>query len=135
MGSIVKIRLFFIAGSNIIFIFVLVLSYHFNVFEFIVKLFQKSPSALIYVDEIITGLLTLSIGFAVFSWRRWIELKKETEERIRAERELVHLADTKAETERIISKQLHSEIDVLLKYLKEEREMFLSKMRKEQSGR
>jgi len=100
-----------------------------------VKLFQKSPSALIYVDEIITGLLTLSIGFAVFSWRRWIELKKETEERIRAERELVHLADTKAETERIISKQLHSEIDVLLKYLKEEREMFLSKMRKEQSGR
>jgi len=124
-----------LAVIAIIFIFVLVLSYHFNVFEFIVKLFQKSPSALIYVDEIITGLLTLSIGFAVFSWRRWIELKKETEERIRAERELVHLADTKAETERIISKQLHSEIDVLLKYLKEEREMFLSKMRKEQSGR
>jgi hypothetical protein len=53
----------------------------------------------------------LSIGFAIFSWRRWLELKKESAERIKIQEELVRIANTKAETERIISKQLHFEIE------------------------
>jgi glucose-6-phosphate-specific signal transduction histidine kinase len=63
------------------------------------------------IDEIITALLTLSIGFAIFSWRRWRELKKETAERLRLQEELIKIAETKAETERIICKQLHCEIE------------------------
>ncbi len=94
-----------------IFILVFILSYFFNVFVFLLDLFRKYPRLITYVDEIITGLLTLSIGFAVFSWRRWKELKKETAERIKIQDELIKLANTKAETERIISKQLHSEIE------------------------
>jgi hypothetical protein len=90
---------------------VFVLSYFFNVFTFLVEFFQKSPQALTWVDEIITGLLTLSIGFAIFSWRRWRELKKEAIERLRLQVELTKIAETKAETERIICKQLHCDIE------------------------
>jgi hypothetical protein len=64
-----------------------------------------------WFDEIITALLTLSIGFAVFSWRRWLELKKETAERMRLQEELIKACETKAETERIICKQLHCDIE------------------------
>lgn len=93
-------------------ILVLILSYFFNIFLFLVELFQKYPQAVTYIDEVITFLLALSIGFAIFSWRRWLELKKETTERLRIQEELIDLANTKAETERIISKQLHSEIEL-----------------------
>ena len=89
-----------------------VLAYFFNVFVFIVEIFQKHPKAITYIDEIITVLLTLSIGLAIFSWRRWVELKKETSERIKLQEELIRIADTKAETERIISGQLHHEIEL-----------------------
>jgi len=92
-------------------IFILILSYFFNVFIFLVEFFQKHPDAITWVDEIITGLLTLSIGFAIFSWRRLQELKKETAERIRLQEELIKIAETKAETERIICKQLHCDIE------------------------
>lgn len=96
----------------VITIIVLILSYFFNVFTFLMALFQKHPQAVTYIDEIITGLLTLSIGLSIFSWRRWLELKKETAQRIKLQEELISLANTKAETERIISKQLHCEIEL-----------------------
>lgn len=96
----------------VITIIVLILSYFFNVFTFLMELFQKHPKAVTYIDEIITGFLTLSIGLSIFSWRRWLELKKETAQRIKLQEELISLANTKAETERIISKQLHCEIEL-----------------------
>ena len=76
-----------------------------------IELFRKHPKAITWLDEIITGLVTLSFGFAIFSWRRWKELKQETAKRIKLQEELVKNAETKAETERIIAKQLHCEID------------------------
>jgi uncharacterized membrane protein (DUF106 family) len=95
----------------IIFILVIAFSLFFNIFVFILELIKKNPGAIIYIDEVIVGLLTLSLGFAIFSWRRWLELKKEVAERIKIQEELVRIANTKAETERIISKQLHIEIE------------------------
>jgi hypothetical protein len=95
----------------VISVFIFTLSYLFDVFKFLVEFFQKQPRSIVWVDEIITGLLTLSIGFGVFSWRRFLELKKETAERIRLQEELIKIAETKAETERIICKQLHCDIE------------------------
>lgn len=92
-------------------VFILTLSYFFNFFALIVEFLQKNPDKIIFVDEIITGLLTLSIGLAVFAWRRWLELKKETAKRLELQEELIKNANTKAETERIISRQLHIEIE------------------------
>jgi hypothetical protein len=91
---------------------VFVLSYFFNVFVFLVRIFERYPQAITLIDEILTVLVTLSIGFSVFSWRRWSELKKETAERIRLEKELIRAAETKAETEKIINKQLQCEIEL-----------------------
>lgn len=96
---------------SVIIVFVFILSYFFNIFEFLVKIFEKYPRAITWIDEILTGLLTLSIGFAILAWRRLLELKKETAERIRLQEELIKRADTKAEAEHIIAKQLRSEIE------------------------
>ena len=96
-----------IATVFIVFIF----SYYFNVFVLLMELFQKHPQAITWVDEIITGLLTLSVGLAIFAWRRWLELKKETAERIRLQEELISMAETKAEAAGIICKELRSEIE------------------------
>ncbi|MDD5477927.1 MAG: hypothetical protein PHG87_07025 [Candidatus Omnitrophica bacterium] len=93
----------------------LLLSYFFNVFIFLVEFFQKHPQSITWIDEIITGFLALSIGFAVFSWRRWRELKKETTERLRLQKELIRIAETKAETERIICRELKCDIEVYKK--------------------
>lgn len=90
---------------------VFIFSYFFNVFIVLVELFKKHPKEITWIDETISVLLTLSIGFAIFSWRRWRELKKETIERLRLQEELIKIAETKAETERIICKQLHCEIE------------------------
>lgn len=114
----------------VIFVVLLIASFYFNVFRFLVEWFQKNPYSITFFDEIIVGLLTLSIGFAVIAWRRLRDLKEESEKCILAEREVARMADTKAEAERIVSKQLHAEIEILLKYLKEEREIFLSRMPK-----
>jgi len=92
-------------------ILVVILSYFFNVLKFLVEFFQKNPKSLTWIDEIIVGLLSLIIGFAIFSWRRWRELRKETIERLRLQEELINIAQTKAETERIICKQLHCELE------------------------
>lgn len=94
-----------------VFILVLIFSYFFDVFVFIVRFVERRPGAIVYIDEIITGLLALSISFAVFARRRLAELKKETAERVRLQEELIRAADTKAEIERIIARQLHSEIE------------------------
>ena len=111
----------------IVSIFVFVLSYFFDVFIFIVRFIERHPGSVIYVDEVITALLTLSIAFAVFSWRRLLELKRETSERIRLQEEIIRIADTKAEAERIINRQLRSEIDIRKE---SERRMFPPRARK-----
>lgn len=90
---------------------VLIISYSFDVFASIVKFLQKYPDKIIYIDEVVMGLLTLSIGLVIFAWRRWLDLRKETAERIKKQEELLKLAATQAEVERIISKQLHSDMD------------------------
>lgn len=110
-----KSRLTSAAKDSIILILIAILvftlSYFFDVFTFLIDFLQKRPQAITWVDEIITVLLTLSIGFTIFSWRRWLELKKETSERIRLQEELIKVAETKAETERIICKQLNCDIE------------------------
>ncbi|MBI4708064.1 MAG: hypothetical protein HY761_09095 [Candidatus Omnitrophica bacterium] len=96
----------------VISIFVFILSYFFDAFVFIVNFLEKHPQNIIYVDEVVTGLLALSLGLAFFAWHRWFELKKETAERIKLQEELIRIANIKVETERIISKQLHTEIEL-----------------------
>jgi len=98
---------------------VLILSYFFDAFIIIVKFLQKRPEKIVYVDEVITSLLALSIGLAVFAWRRWLELKKETAERIKKQEELLGLTATQAEVERIINKQLHCDMDLMKQDMQE----------------
>lgn len=92
-------------------ILVLVISYFFDAFIVIVKFLQWHPEKIVYADEVITALLALSIGLAIFAWRRWRELKKETAERIKRQEELLSLTATKAEVEKIISNQLRSDME------------------------
>jgi hypothetical protein len=101
-------------------IFVFVMSYFLDVFKFLVEFFKTHPGAITWIDEIVTGLVTLSICFAIFSWRRLLEVKKETAKRIKLQEELINMVEIKAETERIICKQLHCDIDA---YRKAEREV------------
>lgn len=86
-------------------------SYFLNIFGFLVEMFKENPRVLANIDEIITVLLVMSIGFVIFSWRRWNELKKETARRLELQDELLKNAETRAETERIINKQLRCEIE------------------------
>jgi len=109
---------------------VLLLSYFFDVFVLIVKFLQKYPDKIIYIDEVITALLTLSIGLGIFSWRRWLELKKETAERIRKQEELLKLTATQAEVERIISKQLRSDMDQMKQDVREILHALINKPRR-----
>lgn len=92
---------------------VFILSYFFNVFLFIVSLFEQNPKALKSLDEIITLLITLSMGSAIFSWRRWQEAKKETVHRIFLQQKLLDAAETKVAVERIISRQLRTDMEDL----------------------
>jgi len=95
----------------IIFILIFILSYFFDVFIFIIKFLERYPNKIVYIDEVITILLTISIGLAIFSFRRWLELKQETADRIEAQEALIRVAETKSEVERIINKQLQHEIE------------------------
>ncbi len=108
----------------------LILSYFFNIFGLIVEFLQKHPDKIFYVDEIITTLLTLSIGLAIFAWRRWLELKKETAERIKKQEELLRITATQAEIERIISKQLHIDMDQMKQDVREILHFLLNKNKK-----
>lgn len=90
---------------------VLALSYFFDAFSAILHYSQKHPEQLTYIDEVLVGFFTLSTGLAVFSWRRWRELKKEAQQRLRHQEELLRITTTQAETERIISKQLRLDMD------------------------
>lgn len=103
----------------IVSILVFILSYFFDVFVFIVRFLDRHPGKIVYVDEIITILLALSVGLAVFAWRRWLELKKETAERIKKQEELLRITETQAEVERIISKQLRSDMDQIKQQVQE----------------
>jgi len=107
--------------------FVLILSYFFNVFILIVSFLQKHPKLIVYIDEVITGLITLSMGLVIFAWRRWLELKKETTERIKKQEELLRLTATQAEVERIISKQLRSDMDQIKEDVREILRLLLDK--------
>ncbi|MDD4183519.1 MAG: hypothetical protein PHT53_06860 [Candidatus Omnitrophica bacterium] len=98
---------------------IFILSYFFNIFEFLVKIFYQNPQRIVYIDEIIVILLTISIGLTVFSWRRWRESKREAAERIKNQEMLREVAETKAEVERIISKQLRADMDQLKHEVKE----------------
>ena len=109
---------------------VLILSYFFDVFILIVKFLQKYPNEIIYIDEVITALLTLSIGLAIFAWRRWLELKKETAERIKKQEEFLRLTATQAEVERIISKQLRSDMDQMKQDVQEILHLLINKLKK-----
>jgi hypothetical protein len=112
-------------------ILVFILSYFFDVFIFIVKFLEKYPQNIIYVDEIITVLLTLSIAFAIFSWRRWQELKKETAERIKKQEEIICLNATQAEVERVINKQLRSDREQMKEAMQEILQIFCNKGKRE----
>ena len=92
-------------------ILVFIASSLFNVFTFLVEFFQKNPGALNSVDEIIAVLLIFSIGFAIISWRRLQELKKETAERMRLQAKIIEDYEIKLETEKIICKGLHCDIE------------------------
>jgi preprotein translocase subunit SecY len=92
-------------------VLVFILSFRFNLFSFIVKLFNKYPKAITWIDEFISISITLIVCFAVFSWRRLVELRKETAERIRLQGEIIKAKETQLEIEEIISKQLRCEIE------------------------
>jgi len=100
-------------------VIVFILSYFLNIFEFLVKIFSQNPQGIVYIDEIIAMLLTISIGLTIFSWRRWLEFKKEAAERIKNQEMLREVAETRAEVERIISKQLRADMDQLKHEVKE----------------
>ena len=100
-------------------VFVLLLSYYFDTFVLIVRYLERHPGKIVYIDEVITAFLTLSISLAIFSWRRWVELRKETAERIKKQEELLRMTATQAEVERIISKQLRSDMDQMKQDVRE----------------
>jgi hypothetical protein len=100
-------------------IFMLVLSYYFDVFGLIVQYLQKHPDKIVYVDEVIVTLVTLSTGLAIFAWRRWLELKK-----------LLKLTSTQAEVERIISKQLRSDMEQMKLDVQEILRLLISKLKR-----
>jgi hypothetical protein len=110
-------------------ILVLLLSYFFNVFDIIVTFLQKHPDKIFYIDEVIMALLTFSIGLTIFAWRRWRELKRETAERIKKQEELLSLAATQAEVERIISKQLHTDMDQMKQDVREILHLLINKLK------
>ena len=115
----------------VITILMFVLSYFFDAFIIIVRFLQKYPEKILYIDEVIVTLLTLSIGLAVFAWRRWRELKKETRGRIEKQEELLRLTATQAEVERIISKQLHSDMDQMKQDVREILHFLLDRHKKQ----
>jgi hypothetical protein len=108
MNAVTKDLIWLAATIIAVFIF----SYFFDVFSFLLVFIRRHPSAVFYIDEIVSVLLALSIGLAVFVWRRLKELRIETAKRIKLQEKLIELAKTEAQTERIVSKQLHSEIEL-----------------------
>jgi len=101
--------------------FVFMISFFFDVFGFLVTFFQKNPAALNFVDEIIAAFLVLSIGFAVISWRRIRELRRETAERIRLQAKMLEDYETKLAMEKIICQGLHCDIEQYRKLEQEAR--------------
>lgn len=100
-------------------ILMLALSYFLDVFALIVRFLEKHPENIIYIDEVIVGLLSISAGFALFAWRRWMELKEETAKRIKKQEELLRVTETQAQVERIVSKQLRSDMEEMKQDVRE----------------
>lgn len=106
-----------VLGTCLIVVFVL--SYFLNVFRVIIRIFQRYPQTIEYIDDILVLLVTLSIGLAVFSWRRLKELKIESAERIMQKEELLKCAETSATVEKIINTEIRSDMDEIRKELRE----------------
>lgn len=70
-----------IACSTIVFI----VSSYYDVFEAVIEYTRKHENW--EIDELITVAIILLFGFIVFSWRRWMELRREVDKRIEAEKE------------------------------------------------
>jgi len=96
----------------VIVIIVLICSYFFNVFSFLIDFIHRYPSAIFFVDEVVSVLFAVSVGLALFAWRRLKELKIETAQRIELQKKLTEMANIKAQTERIVNKQLQNEIEL-----------------------
>jgi len=111
-------------------ILVPVISYFFDLFVLIVKFLQKYPDKIVYIDEVIMALLTLSIGLVIFAWRRWLELKNETAERIKKQEELLRLTVTQAEVEKIISNQLRNDMDQMKQDVREILHLLINKLKR-----
>jgi hypothetical protein len=94
-------------------------AYFLHTFQFIVTIFQESPATIENIDEILVVLLTVSIGLAVFSWRRFKEFEKEADALINEKEESLKIAEMNAEVERIIGKQLRSDMEGLKKEIRE----------------
>ena len=103
------IRDLFIFG--IILLLALVAAHYFGVLVFIIEYVDKRPGAVMFLDEFVAGLLVLSIGLFIFLLRKMSELKSETAERMRLQEELLKRCQTEAEMEKIISHQLHVEVE------------------------
>jgi Tfp pilus assembly protein PilO len=110
--------------------FVFILSYFFDVFILIVRFLQRHPDKIPYIDEVIMVLLTLSVGFAIFAWRRWQELRRETAERIKKQEELLRLTATQAEVEKIINKQLRTDLDQMKQDVREILQLLINKLKR-----
>lgn len=96
---------------GIILLLALAAAHYFGVLVFIIEYVDRRPGEVIFLDELVAGLLVLSTGLFIFLMRKMHQLKKETVERIRLQEELLNSALTEAEVERIIGKQLHAEIE------------------------
>lgn len=90
---------------------VFILSYFFNVFSLLVEMAKNHPSLTAYVDEALSVSLTIIVGLAIIAWRRWREFVKSNIEREQLQEEVLLLAKTKSDTERIIARQLRDELE------------------------
>lgn len=92
-------------------VLVLVVAHLLDLFVFVVNFLDYHRETMFYIDELIIGLAVLSTGLFIFLLRKTVQLKKETAERMRLQEELLKHCQTEAETERIVSRQLHVEVE------------------------
>lgn len=95
----------------ILLLLALLAAHYFGVLVFIIEYVDKRPGAVIFLDEFVAGMLVLSTGLFIFLLRKMAQLKEETAERIRLQEELLKRCQTEAQIEKIISHQLHVEVE------------------------
>ena len=96
---------------SVVAVLVFFIAVYFRVFHHLAE--WEHQQGIRRLDEIFTVLIFLSFAFAVFSFRRWRELKHEIEERERAEKEILEL-----------NKQLEINVEEL-KFVNNEMETFI----------